>query len=183
MRFVPTPLEGAFVVEIEPRSDERGFFARTVCVDEFAARGIDGRFVQQSVSVNPRRGTLRGLHFQAPPHEEDKLVRVTRGAVFDAIVDLRHGSATFGRHFAIELRADLYNALYIPKGFAHGFQTLMDNTEILYEMTVPYSPGSVRGVRWNDPDIGIEWPLKPDLINVTMISSADLSAPLLADLR
>lgn len=176
MRFEPTPLEGAFVVEVEPRIDERGFFARTVCVDEFAAHGLDARFVQQSISVNPQRGTLRGLHFQAAPYEEDKLVRVTHGAIFDAIVDLRHGSATFGRHFAIELRAELHNALYIPKGFAHGFQTLMDDTEILYEMTVPFAPGYARGIRWNDPAIGIKWPDAERLIGVK-----DLDLPLLAD--
>ena len=181
MRFVETPLAGAFVVEIEPREDERGFFARTVCVDEFAAVGLNGAFVQQSVSWNPHPGTLRGLHFQMPPHEEDKLVRVTRGAIFDVIVDLRDRSPTYARSWSIELSADRRNAVYIPKGFAHGFQTLAADTEVLYEMTVRFHPDAARGIRWDDPDLAISWPLRPDISDRRNISIADTRHPTLAE--
>ncbi len=159
MRFVATPLTGAVLVEIEPNRDERGLFARTFCRDEFAAAGLPGEFVQASVSHNLKRGTLRGLHYQAPPHEEPKLVRCTRGAIHDVIVDLRRASPTHCRWFAVELSAENRRALYVPPGFAHGFQTLVDDTEILYQMAERYVADLARGVRWNDPAFAIDWPI------------------------
>ena len=159
MRFTPTPLAGAVVVDIEARQDVRGLFARSFCRDEFVAAGLPAEFVQSSVSYNVRRGTLRGMHFQAAPHEEPKLVRCTRGAIHDVIVDLRRDSATHRRWFAVELSADSRRALYVPPGFAHGFQTLVDDTEILYQMAERYVADLARGVRWNDPAFAIEWPI------------------------
>lgn len=159
MRFEPTPLAGAVVVELERRTDDRGFFARAFCRDEFVAAGLPAEFVQQSVSFNARRGTLRGMHFQAAPREEPKLVRCTQGAILDVIVDLRRDSPTHRRWFAIELSADNHRALYIPPGLAHGFQTLADASEILYQMAERYVPDLARGVRWNDPAFGIAWPI------------------------
>lgn len=156
--FTQTPLPGAWLIDVEPRSDARGCFARTVCRSEFAQVGLDGSFVQQSISWNPNRGTLRGMHYQAAPFEEDKLVRVTRGAIFDVIVDLRIASPMRGRWFAVDLTAENRRQIYVPKGFAHGFQTTEPDTEVLYEMTVPYQPEAVRGVRWDDPHLGIVWP-------------------------
>lgn len=181
MKFTETPLAGAFVVEIEAREDERGFFARTVCVDEFQAVGLNGIFVQQSISWNPHQGTLRGLHFQAPPHEEDKLVRVTRGAIFDVIIDLRDRSPTYCHTWSIELSANRRNALYVPKGFAHGFQTLTPDAEVLYEMTVQFHPGAARGIRWDDPDLAIQWPQAPDASDRRRISTADTRHQTLAE--
>lgn len=178
MKFTETPLAGAFVLDIEPHADERGFFARTTCTDDFERHGLDGHFVQQSVSFNALKGTLRGLHFQAQPHEEDKLVRVTQGKIFDVIVDLRQGSPSYSQWFGVELSATNHRQLYIPKGFAHGFQTLEDNTELLYAMTVPYAPGLGRGVRWDDPAIGVDWPLPPSLIG-----ARDIDLPLLAECK
>ncbi len=158
MQFVPTKLAGAFVVEPEPRGDERGFFARTFCRDEFAARGLNTTWVQCNVSFNRRAGTLRGLHWQADPHPEVKLVRCTAGAAFDVIVDLRPGSPTYRQWVAVELSADNRKAVYIPAGFAHGFQTLADGTELFYQMSEFYYPELARGARWDDPALGIEWP-------------------------
>ena len=158
MRFSELPIPGAFLVEIEPREDKRGFFARTVCAEEFSRCGLNAAFVQQSVSWNVCRGTLRGLHYQAVPWEEEKLVRVTQGAIFDVIVDLRPGSATFACWHGVELSAGNHAALYMPKGLAHGFQTLSDATEVFYEMTVAYHPEAARGVRWDDPRLAIAWP-------------------------
>jgi len=176
VKFTETPLVGAFIVEIEPRPDERGFFARTACVDEFSAAGLNGEFVQQSISWNPHRGTLRGLHFQVTPGDEDKLVRVTRGAVFDVIVDLRAASLTRGQWFSAELSADNRRQVYVPRGFAHGFQTLTADTEVFYEMTGRFAPDTARGIRWNDPDIAIDWPPADRLIG-----TRDLQLPMLAD--
>jgi dTDP-4-dehydrorhamnose 3,5-epimerase len=158
VNFTPTPLTGAYVIDIEPLGDARGFFARTVADDAFAAHGLSVAFVQQSVSWNPQIGTLRGLHYQIAPHEEDKLVRATRGAIFDVIVDLRRGSDTYGKWFGVELSADNRRQLYIPRGFAHGFQTTLPDTEISYQMTVPFHPNAARGLRWNDPRLAIDWP-------------------------
>ncbi len=158
MRFTETDLPGAFVLELEPHADERGFFARAWCEREFAERGLETHVSQCNVSFNARRGTLRGLHFQAPPHAEAKLVRCIRGAVHDVIVDLRPSSPTFRRWIAVELSAENRRALYIPKGFAHGFQTLVDETELFYQHSEPHAPGFERGVRWNDPAFAIEWP-------------------------
>jgi dTDP-4-dehydrorhamnose 3,5-epimerase len=158
VRFVPLELDGAFLVELERFEDERGFFARSWDGAEFAAHGLASEVVQSSVSRNTSAGTLRGMHFQWAPHEETKLVRCTRGAIFDVIIDLRAGSATHGRWVGVELDADRASALYVPKGFAHGFQTLVDDTEVLYMMSTPYVAESATGVRWDDPAFGIEWP-------------------------
>lgn len=175
MKLSPTPLTGAHVVDIEPIEDSRGFFARTVCAQAFAEHRINGAFVQQSVSWNRERGILRGLHYQSSPFEEDKLVRVTRGAIFDVIVDLRAGSPTLHQWFGIELTVDNHRALYVPKGFAHGFQTLANNTEVLYQMTVNFYPEAARGVRWNDPAFNINWPDPENAI----LSDRDAKLPLL----
>jgi dTDP-4-dehydrorhamnose 3,5-epimerase len=170
--FKELDLIGAYLVEIEPRADERGFFARTFCEDEFAAAGLSTRFPQTSISYNARRGTVRGMHFQAAPHEETKLVRCVTGAVYDVIVDVRPGSPTYLRSMGVELSAKNRSALYIPGGFAHGFQTLMDDSELLYMIDVNYVAEAARGVRWNDPSLRVEW---PDPIKV--ISSRDEQFP------
>jgi dTDP-4-dehydrorhamnose 3,5-epimerase len=158
VRFVPLELEGAFLVELDRRADERGFFARTWDRDEFAQHGLAPDLVQCSISLNTRAGTLRGLHFQSAPHEETKLVRCTRGAIYDVIVDLRPDSATRARWIGVELSAERGSALYVPKGFAHGFQTLVDDTEVFYMMSTPYVPEASTGVRWDDPAFDIAWP-------------------------
>lgn len=165
MLFTETPLDGAFVLELEKHEDERGYFARTFCVHEFEDHGLNSRLVQCSTAFNKRRGTLRGFHWQAPPKTEAKLVRVTRGAIYDVIVDLRLDSATRLQHVAIELSADNARTLYIPEGFAHGFQTLADNTEIFYQMSEFFGPECARGARWNDPAFGVAWPLPDPIIN------------------
>lgn len=158
MNFVGTPLPGVFIVEIEPIEDERGFFARTFCAQEFAARGLCPQFAQVSVSYNARAGTLRGMHYQAQPDAEAKLVRCTRGAIYDVALDLRRGTSTFGKWHAVELSAANHRALYVPEGCAHGFQTLLDDSEVLYQISAPFKPGAARGVRWDDPAFGIAWP-------------------------
>ena len=158
MKLVPTPLAGAYVVELERLEDERGWFARTFDPDVWREAGIEPTNVQSSISFNARAGTLRGLHYQGPPHGEDKLVRCTRGAVYDVIVDVRPGSPTFCRWFGIELTPDNGRELLVGKGFAHGFQTLVDASEVHYQMSYPFVPGAGRGVRWDDPAFGIEWP-------------------------
>jgi dTDP-4-dehydrorhamnose 3,5-epimerase len=158
VRFVPTRLEGAYVVEPEPHRDERGLFARSWDRDEFAGHGLATEVVQCSFSRNTRAGTLRGLHFQTAPHEEVKLVRCTAGSIFDVIVDLREGSPTHGEWVGIRLDAERGNALYVPKGVAHGFQTLVDGAEVFYMMAHPYVPEAAAGVRWDDPAFEIEWP-------------------------
>jgi dTDP-4-dehydrorhamnose 3,5-epimerase len=158
VKLVETPLNGAYVLELERHEDERGFFARTWCESELSDAGLDGQVAQCSLSRNARAGTLRGLHFQRAPHEETKIVRCTSGAIFDVVVDLREGSPTHGRWFGVELTAERGNALYIPKGFAHGFQTLVDGSDVFYMISVPYAPGSGTGVRWDDPAFGIDWP-------------------------
>jgi dTDP-4-dehydrorhamnose 3,5-epimerase len=158
VRFVPTKLDGAYLVELERHDDERGFFARTWATEELAAHGLASEVVQCSVSRNTRAGTLRGMHFQTAPHEEVKLVRCTAGAIYDVIVDLRPGSRSFREWLAVELTAEIGTALYIPKGFAHGFQTLVDATDVLYMMSDPYVPEAASGVRWDDPAFEIEWP-------------------------
>jgi dTDP-4-dehydrorhamnose 3,5-epimerase len=153
-----TDLAGAFVVEIEPARDERGLFARTFDRDVFAAHGLAADVVQASTSYNVHAGTLRGLHYQAEPHGEDKLVRCVRGAVWDVIVDLRPDSSTYRRWLGVELDEDSRRALYIPRGLAHGFQTRSDDAEVLYQMSTPYVPEAARGVRWDDPAFAIQWP-------------------------
>jgi dTDP-4-dehydrorhamnose 3,5-epimerase len=158
MRFLPTTLAGAYVTEPEPREDERGLFARTYCRDEFAAHGLNTTWVQCNVSYNRLKGTLRGMHWQAEPHAEVKLVRCTRGAAFDVIADLRPGSPTYRHWVGVELTADNRRSVYVPAGFAHGFQTLTDDTELFYQMSEFYHPDLARGARWDDPALGIEWP-------------------------
>lgn len=170
-------MEGVCVIEIEPHRDERGFFARTICEEQFAAHGLTARFVQHSVSFNSRAGTLRGLHFQAAPYAEHKLVRVTRGEVFDVLVDLRAGSPTFGQWAGFALSADNHLQLHIPPGVAHGFQTLQADTELAYAMDVPFVAGASRGLRWDDPALAIAWPACTE----RTISERDRALPLLAD--
>ena len=158
VRFVPTSLAGACIVEQERRTDERGFFARTWCAHEFAEHGLEPELSQCSVSFNHRRGTLRGLHYQEPPFAEAKLVRCTRGALYDVAVDLRPDSPTFRAWIGVELTEDDGRALYIPRGLAHGFYALADATEVAYQMSTPFVPEAARGVRWNDPFHGARWP-------------------------
>lgn len=165
MIFRPLPLGGAYVVELEPFADERGFFARTFCRDAFRERGLATDYPQSSVSFNARRGTLRGMHFQAAPHAEAKLVRCTRGQLYDVIVDLRRESPTYCRWEGVELDAARRNALYVPEGFAHGFISLEDETEVFYQISHAYHPESARGVRWDDPAFGIRWPAAPSVIS------------------
>ena len=174
MRFLPTGLEGAWVVQLQPHKDERGFFARTFCAEEFAAHGLVKTFVQCNTSWNPRSGTVRGLHYQLSPSSEVKLVRCIAGAIFDVIVDLRPASPTYLQSYSAELTADNRSALYIPEMFAHGFQTLEEGTEVFYQMSQFYAPKLARGIRYDDPKIGIKWPLP-----VTSISDLDLNWTLL----
>ncbi|MGB2655142.1 MAG: dTDP-4-dehydrorhamnose 3,5-epimerase, partial [Candidatus Acidiferrum sp.] len=156
--FTETKLRGAFVIELEKHADHRGFFARTYCQREFESHKLNTCFVQCNVSFNKLKGTLRGMHFQASPHEEAKLIRCTRGSVYDVIVDLRPESATFREYVSVVLSAENGKMLYVPEEFAHGFQTLEDNTEVFYQMSQFYAPEHARGVRWNDPAFGIAWP-------------------------
>lgn len=176
MIFRELEVAGAYVLEPELHHDERGFFARAFCRRELEERGLDATVAQCSLSFNRRRGTLRGMHYQAPPGEEAKLVRCIRGALHDVIVDVRPGSGTFGRHAAVELTADNRFALYVPPGCAHGFQTLSDDTEVYYQMSAFYAPELARGFRHDDPALGIEWPLP-----VSVISERDRELPLFAD--
>jgi dTDP-4-dehydrorhamnose 3,5-epimerase len=156
--FTETPLRGAFVIEPEPHEDARGLFARTWCRRELEARGLETRIAQCSASFNKRKVTLRGMHYQVPPAAETKIVRCTRGSLYDVIIDLRPDSPTFTRHFAVVLAADNRKMVYVPVGFAHGFQTLEDATEVFYQISEFYAPEHARGVRWNDPIFGISWP-------------------------
>jgi dTDP-4-dehydrorhamnose 3,5-epimerase len=174
VKFEESPLAGAYTIEMDRLEDERGFFARSYCAAEFAARGLSAAMPQSSVSFNERRGTLRGLHYQAEPHAEDKLVRCTAGSIYDVIVDLRPDSPTPRRWFGVELSAANHRSLFVPKGLAHGFMTLRDDTEVLYMISAPYAPGFERGVRWNDPAIGIAWPAAP-----SVVSARDAAYPLL----
>ncbi|MDX6397170.1 MAG: dTDP-4-dehydrorhamnose 3,5-epimerase [Gaiellaceae bacterium] len=173
MIFTPLELDGAFVVDLELREDERGFFARTWAREEFEAHGLDPALEQCNLSFNHRRGTLRGLHFQREPHAEAKLIRCTRGAILDVIVDLRPDSSTHTQWIGVELSADNRRALYVPEGFAHGYQTLVDATETQYQVSEAYAPAAEGGVRWNDPAFGIEWPPADELV----ISDKDRSWP------
>jgi dTDP-4-dehydrorhamnose 3,5-epimerase len=164
MKFTPTDLAGAWLVDVEPAADERGFFARTWCRREFAEHGIDCDFVQASVSYNRAAGTLRGMHFQRAPHDETKLVRCVRGAIHDVIVDIRPGSATYGRWIGVELSAENRRGLLVPQGFAHGFVTLEDDTEVFYLISAYYTPGHAGGLRYDDPALAIEWPIGAKVI-------------------
>ncbi|MEQ1354548.1 MAG: dTDP-4-dehydrorhamnose 3,5-epimerase [Candidatus Acidiferrum sp.] len=172
MKFTETPLRGAFVIEQEPHHDERGFFARTFCAEEFAKHGLDSRVVQCNLSSNAKAGTLRGMHFQAPPASEAKLIRCVRGAIHDVVVDLRPQSATYRQHFALELSMENRRALFVPELFAHGFQTLTDEAEIEYQMSEYHTPDAARGFRYDDPAFAIRWPLE-----VSVISPKDLAWP------
>ncbi len=164
MIFDPTPLPGTFLVRLEPRHDERGFFARSWCREEYLARGLNGDLLQCSISYNHRRGTLRGLHYQAPPAAETKLVRCTRGRIHDVVVDLRRGAPTFKRFWATELSAENRHMLYIPEGLAHGFLTLEDHSEVAYQISAPYRPETARGLRYDDPAFAVDWPFAPLVI-------------------
>lgn len=172
MLLIPTPIPGAYVIEPERRADDRGFFARTFCAREFRANGLNPEMVQCSVSFNLQRGTLRGMHWQEEPHAEDKLVRCSMGAIYDVIIDLRQDSPTFLQHHSVELTQENRLAFYVPRGCAHGFQTLMNNTEVFYQMTQYYAPEAARGARYDDPAFGIAWP-EP----VQMISDRDRTYP------
>jgi dTDP-4-dehydrorhamnose 3,5-epimerase len=165
MKFNETPLKDAFVIELEKRGDDRGFFARFFCEREYEQHGLNHQIVQINTSASKDRGTLRGMHYQLAPKAEDKIVRCIRGALLDVIVDLRPASPTFKQHFKQELSAENRTMLYVPKGFAHGFITLMEDTEALYLVTEFYSPERERGVRWNDPQFGIGWPMQPVVIS------------------
>jgi dTDP-4-dehydrorhamnose 3,5-epimerase len=159
-------LKGVFIIEPERKEDERGFFARTWCAEEFASNGLNPRLVQCSISYNKKKGTLRGMHYQIAPHEEKKLIRCTRGAIFDVIIDLRPMSATYTQHLSVLLTESNRHMLYVPEGMAHGFQTMEDDTEVFYQMSEPFVPGSARGVRWNDPCFGIQWPSADRIISM-----------------
>jgi dTDP-4-dehydrorhamnose 3,5-epimerase len=175
MLFHETPLAGAFIIDIEERTDHRGFFARSFCMAEFEAHGLKPTVAQSNLSYNHERGTLRGMHFQVPPATEAKLVRCTRGAIYDVIVDLRPNSPTYLKHFGVELTDANRRALYVPEMFAHGYLALTDGAEVTYQVSEVYTPGCERGLRHDDPALGIAWP-----IAVTVISDKDRAWPLLA---
>jgi dTDP-4-dehydrorhamnose 3,5-epimerase len=172
MIFNTTQLDGAWLIEIQPIEDQRGFFARTWCRQDFAMQGLDTELAQESLSFNRHCGTVRGMHFQWPPHAETKIVRCARGAIFDVIVDLRRRSLSYLQWQGFELTAENRRALYIPKGFAHGFQTLRDDVEVVYQISVPYAPSAAGGYRYDDAAFGIIWPLP-----AAVISERDLLWP------
>ena len=165
MIFTETKLRGAFIIEPEQLEDERGSFARTFCRKEFDANGLNPNLVQCNISFNKKKGTLRGMHFQIPPYEECKLVRCTKGSICDVIIDLRPDSQTYCYWFAVELTAEKYRMLYVPKGFAHGFQTLEDDTEVFYQMSEYYHSEAARGIRWDDPVFNFSWPLQNSIMS------------------
>jgi dTDP-4-dehydrorhamnose 3,5-epimerase len=165
-------LQGAYIIDLEKRQDQRGFFARTWCLTEFVAQGLAARAVQTNISYSRRQGTVRGMHYQASPYAETKLIRCTRGAIYDVIIDLRSDSSTFKQWLGIELTGANYRMLYVPEGFAHGFQTLVDDVEVNYQVSQFYTPEAERGLRYDDPAFGIEWPQK-----VQVISDKDRSWP------
>lgn len=172
MRFIETGLDGAYVIEPELKSDERGFFARSFCAAEFERHGLTAKFVQCNISHNKTRGTLRGLHYQAEPESEAKLIRCTRGAIFDVIVDLRPDSPTFGKWVSADLSAENYRMMFAPEGFAHGFQALADDTEVFYQMSRPYREALASGVRFDDPGLAIAWPIEDPIV-----SARDMDLP------
>ena len=175
MQYTPTDVAGVTIVDIEPDRDDRGFFSHSFCANEFAAYGLLSNFAQTSLSYNYARGTLRGMHRQVYPHAEAKLVRCTRGAIVDVAVDLRPESRTYGKHVMVQLSADNRRALFVPPFVAHGFQTLADNTEVLYQVSGLYEPAEEQGFRWDDPAFAIDWPLP-----VSVVSERDASWPTLA---
>lgn len=168
MIFTETRLKGAYIIEIEPISDERGFFARSWCQNEFEAQGLTTRLAQANISFNKQKGTLRGMHYQVEPYGEVKIVRCTQGALYDVIIDLRPDSPTYKEWIGVELTAENRRMLYVPENFGHGFQTLVDHTEASYQVSEFYTPGAEQGIRWNDPTFGIEWPAE-----VTVMSDKD----------
>jgi dTDP-4-dehydrorhamnose 3,5-epimerase len=165
MIFNKTPLPGVYTIDLEKKGDERGFFARFFCINEFEKMGLDKNFVQVNNSLSAQKGTLRGMHYQLSPKSETKLVRCIKGSLYDIVLDLREDSPTFGQHFGAELTAENRRMMYVPKGCAHGFITLKDDTEALYLVSDFYAPEQERGVRWNDPKFNIEWPEKPVVIS------------------
>ena len=165
MIFASTKIEGAFLIEPERIEDSRGFFARTYCQKEFAANGLESSFVQCNLSFNTERGTLRGMHFQSPPHEETKLVRCVRGALYDVLVDLRRDSPTYLQWLAFELTAENRSMLCVPAGVAHGYQTLMPACEVFYQMSAYYEWNCARGARWDDPSFAIDWPIENPILS------------------
>ena len=175
MRFLETSLKGAFILELEERKDDRGAFARTFCMKEFADHGLKPTVAQCNLSYNYKAGTLRGMHYQVPPAVETKLVRCTRGKIYDIIVDIRPGSPTYLQHFGIELTEENHKALYVPEMFAHGYQALTDMAEVAYQVGEMYTPGCERGIRHDDPALGLKWPMKP-----TVMSDKDKSWPAFA---
>jgi len=177
MKFIEVPLQGICLIDVEPYQDRRGLFARTVCVDEFTAQGLSADFIQQSISFNPHAGTLRGMHWQEEPFAEVKLVRVTSGSIFDVVVDVRPESETYMSWFSVVLSSSNRRSIYIPKGFAHGFQTLEPDSEVLYEMTVAYKPEFSRSFRWDDPTIGIQWPETEN----RMVGDRDAESPMFSE--
>lgn len=174
MIFTPTPLKGAFVIDVEKKTDERGFFARTFCANEFEKFGLKPNIAQSNISFNNKKGTLRGMHYQVAPNCETKLVRCTRGAIYDVIVDLRANSPTYLQHFGIELTAQNCTALYVPEMFAHGYLTLTDHAEVSYQVSEFYAPGAEKGLHYDDPKIAINWP-----IPIELVSTKDSNWPLL----
>lgn len=173
MIYTKTPIDGVVVVDIEKREDDRGFFARTFCEEEFRQHGLESHIAQCSTALSVRRGTLRGMHYQREPHGEVKLVRCVRGGVYDVVVDVRPKSPHFRRWFGVELNANNRRMLYIPRGVAHGYLTLEDDTEIAYQMSTAYNPDAAIGVRWNDRAFGIEWPFEPTVMAERDRSYAD----------
>lgn len=173
MRFTETSLPGVYLVDIEPIADERGFFSRIWCQQEFDTHGLDSVTAQSSISFNRRRGTVRGMHYQVAPHQEAKLVRCIAGSLLDVVMDLRPGTPTYGRWLSTELTSINRRSLFIPQGLAHGFQTLEDNTEVLYCISHAFHPGSSRGIRWDDPAFSIDWPIRSGII----ISGKDSTYP------
>ena len=176
MNFEPLPLAGSYLIRPEPLADERGFLARTYCSRAFAENGLNENLRQCSILFNSRKHTLRGMHYQLPPHEEMKLVRCTRGAAYHAIVDLREESGTYLQWSGIELNSENRSLLYVPEGVAHGFVTLADATEIFYQMSEFHTPGCEAGIRWNDPAFNIAWPVQPAIISKRDSSFADLQS-------
>ncbi len=177
MIFNETNVQGCFVIDADRFDDERGFFSKIWDIKEFAQRGLSTEFAQFNLAFNHKAGTLRGMHFQIAPDEEVKLVRCTRGSVFDVIVDLRPQSPTYLKHAGVELTSDNYRTFYVPKGCAHGYITLTDNAEVTYNVSAGYAPQSARGVRWNDPAFAIKWPMKPRVINARDDTYPDFSGP------
>ena len=176
MKLIPLPLSGAYLLELELVHDERGFFARTWCAEEFQRLGLNPKLAQCSISSNTRRGTLRGMHFQAEPYAETKLIRCFSGVVYDVIVDLRPASPTYCQWFAAELTSANHKMLYVPEGFAHGFQTLADHTELFYQISISYQPEYALGVRWNDPKFGVAWPIANPILSARDSAFADYSS-------